>query len=155
MSGRLYRSRTDRFLGGVCGGLGRYLNIDPTIIRLIFLLLLFGNGVGFLLYILLWVLLPVEGGAERGSENVGDRITEGVRGVGDDIRQVAQTPHPQAGLWFGVGLIVLGGFLFLERLADSLGIAWISQWINWGTIWPLLLIAVGVAFLIRGSRKGE
>jgi phage shock protein C len=155
MSGRIYRSRTDRFLGGVCGGLGKYLAIDPTIIRLIFLVLLFGNGAGFLLYIVLWVLLPVEGGTESSGANVVDRISEGVRGVGDDIRQVAQTPHPQAGLWFGLGLVVLGGILFLERLADTLGITWISQWFNWGTIWPLLLIAVGVAFLVRGSRKGE
>jgi phage shock protein C len=151
----LYRSRTDRFLGGVCGGLGRYLAIDPTIVRLIFLLLLFGNGAGFLIYVVLWVLLPVEGASESGSANVGDRISEGVKGVGEDIRLVAQTPHPQAGLWFGLGLIVLGGILFIERLADALGIAWISQWVNWSTIWPLLLIAVGVAFIIRGSRKGE
>jgi phage shock protein C len=155
MSGRLYRSRTDRFLGGVCGGLGRYLGVDPTIVRLIFLVLLFGQGVGFLLYVVLWVLLPVEGAVESGGANMGDRISEGVKGVGDDIRQVAQTPHPQAGLWFGLGLIVLGGILFLERLAEMLGIDWITRWVNWSTLWPLLLIAAGAAFIIRGSRKGE
>jgi phage shock protein C len=151
----LYRSRTDRFLGGVCGGLGRYLGVDPTIIRLIFLLLLFGNGAGFLLYVVLWVLLPVEGGSEPAGANMGDRINEGVKGVGEDIRLVAQTPHPKAGLWFGLGLIVLGGILFAERLAESLGIEWIARWINWSTLWPILLIAVGVAFILRGSRKGE
>lgn len=155
MSARLSRSRTDRFLGGVCGGLGRYLGVDPAIIRLIFLLLLFGKGVGIFVYIALWVILPVEGESMSQSADMGDRISEGVRGVGEDIRQATQVPHPQAGLWFGLGLIVLGGFMFFERLADMLGLEWIARWIDWSTIWPLLLIAVGVAFIIRGSRKGE
>jgi len=155
MSGRLYRSRTDRFLGGVCGGLGKYLGIDPTITRLIFLILLFTQGFGFLIYIILWILLPVEGGTEPSSANVGDRIGEGMKGVGEDLRQVAQTPHPQAGLWFGAGLIVLGVVLFIERLGDALGFGWLTQWINWSTLWPVLLIAIGAALIIRGSRKGE
>jgi phage shock protein C len=156
MSGRLYRSKTDRMLGGVCGGLGAYLGVDPVIIRLIFLLLLFfGQGTGFLLYILLWLILPAEGAREPQGENVGGRIGDGVRNVGDDIRQAAQVPHPQAGLWFGLGLIALGGLLFFERLVDILNLEWITRWINWSTLWPLLLIAVGVAFIVRGSRKGE
>jgi phage shock protein C len=155
MSARLYRSRTDRFLGGVCGGLGRYLGVDPTIIRLIFLLLLFGQGVGFPLYIVLWILLPAEGASETSGESVSGRISEGVRGMGDDIRRAAQVPHPQAGLWFGLGLIVVGGLMFFDQLADMLGLEWITRWLSWSTLWPLLLIAVGAAFIIRGSRKGE
>ncbi|HEY5118405.1 MAG TPA: PspC domain-containing protein, partial [Anaerolineales bacterium] len=61
MSGRLYRSKTDRYLGGVCGGLGQYLGFDATIIRLVFLLLIFGTGWGVVLYIALWILVPAEG----------------------------------------------------------------------------------------------
>lgn len=67
---RLYRSRSNRMIGGVCGGLGTYLNVDPTIVRLLFLLLLFGSDFGFLLYLMLWILVPEEGqqvsGQERG-----------------------------------------------------------------------------------------
>jgi len=155
MSARLYRSRTDRFLGGVCGGLGKYLGIDPTIVRLVFLILLIGQGAGFIIYAILWILVPVEGAAEPSSGNVGDRLSEGMKGVGEDIRQVASTPHPHAGLWFGVGLIVLGGLLFLERLGDVLGIGWLSHWLNWGTLWPILIIIAGAALIVRGSRRGE
>jgi phage shock protein C len=57
---RLYRSRTDVMLGGVCGGLAKYLNVDPTIIRLVFLLLLFLGGGGFWIYLVLWIIAPVE-----------------------------------------------------------------------------------------------
>jgi len=56
--GRLYRDDNDKILGGVCGGLGNYLRVDPTIVRLIFALVAFGFGTGILLYILLWVILP-------------------------------------------------------------------------------------------------
>ena len=80
---RLYRSRTQRMLGGVCGGLGKYLGIDPTIIRLVFLVLLFTQGFGFLIYIILWLLLPVEGGAETSTGSMGDRLGEGMKGVGE------------------------------------------------------------------------
>jgi phage shock protein C len=57
---RLYRSRTDVMLGGVCGGLAKYLNVDPTIIRLVFVLLLFLGGGGFWIYLVLWIITPVE-----------------------------------------------------------------------------------------------
>lgn len=56
--GRLYRDDNDKILGGVCGGLGSYLRIDPTIVRLVFALLSFGAGTGILVYILLWIILP-------------------------------------------------------------------------------------------------
>lgn len=55
---KFYRSRKDRWIGGVCGGLAEYFNLDSTIIRLIALVLLFGFGVGFLVYIILWIVVP-------------------------------------------------------------------------------------------------
>ena len=58
MERKLYRSQTDMRLGGVCGGLGEYLNVDPTVIRLVFILLALTGGHGILLYIILWLLMP-------------------------------------------------------------------------------------------------
>ncbi len=58
MERKLYRSQTDMRLGGVCGGLGEYLNVDPTVIRLLFVLLAITGGHGILLYIILWLLMP-------------------------------------------------------------------------------------------------
>jgi phage shock protein C len=57
---RLYRSRTDRKLAGVCGGLGAYFNIDPTLFRIIFLILFLGACQGLVLYIILWLIMPQE-----------------------------------------------------------------------------------------------
>jgi len=55
---RLYRSGRDKILGGVCGGLGEYFRIDPVIIRLIFVILAFAWGFGFLLYLISWIIIP-------------------------------------------------------------------------------------------------
>ncbi len=57
MSKKLYLSQTDKKIGGVCGGLGEYLDVDPTIIRIIWALLIF-SGVGLLAYLIAWLVIP-------------------------------------------------------------------------------------------------
>lgn len=56
---KLYRSQHDRMIGGVCGGIAEYFDIDPTIIRLAFLLLLIMGGNGLLIYIILLIIMPI------------------------------------------------------------------------------------------------
>jgi phage shock protein PspC (stress-responsive transcriptional regulator) len=58
MSKRLYRSRTDRKIAGICGGLGEYFGIDPVIFRIIWVILLLGAGTGLLAYIIFWLIVP-------------------------------------------------------------------------------------------------
>ncbi|PID30791.1 PspC domain-containing protein [Candidatus Saccharibacteria bacterium] len=61
MKKRLYRSQTDKKIAGVCGGLGDYTDIDPTIWRLIFVLLALPGGLpGIAPYVLLWIIVPLE-----------------------------------------------------------------------------------------------
>lgn len=55
---RLYRSRTDRTLAGICGGLGAYFHADSTLIRLVTLLLLLFGGISIWIYIILWIVIP-------------------------------------------------------------------------------------------------
>ena len=57
---RLYRSRHERMVAGVAGGLGEYFNIDPTLIRLLFVILTFLGGPGLLAYIIFWIVVPEE-----------------------------------------------------------------------------------------------
>lgn len=59
---KLYRSQTDKMISGVCGGLADYFNIDSTFVRAIFVVLVFLNGIGLLLYILLAIITPTEPG---------------------------------------------------------------------------------------------
>jgi phage shock protein C len=57
---RLYRSQTDKIVGGVCAGLGKYFGIDPTVVRLIFVILTLLGASGVLIYLVLWVVVPPE-----------------------------------------------------------------------------------------------
>lgn len=57
---KLYRSKEDRWLGGVCGGLGVYFNVDSTLIRVLFILFALAIGGGILAYIILWIIIPEE-----------------------------------------------------------------------------------------------
>jgi phage shock protein PspC (stress-responsive transcriptional regulator) len=82
--GRLYRDSTDKIVGGVGSGIANYLGIDPAIIRIILVLLMFGAGTGFFLYILLWIFVPkrplVSTATKRFFRNPDDRILGGVAG---------------------------------------------------------------------------
>ncbi len=157
MNNKLYRSRTDRVLGGVCGGLGRYLAVDPVIIRLFFILLAFGQGVGALIYLLMWIIIPVEGQASAASvqESVragAQEMAARAQDMGNDVRAAVQAPNPRAGLLIGATLIILGAVLLAQNVLESLNIAWL-RWFGFDTLWPLLLIIGGLVLLWRRARE--
>jgi phage shock protein C len=55
---KLYRSRNQRMIAGVCGGLADYFNLDATLVRVLFLLLAVFGGTGLVIYIVMWVIVP-------------------------------------------------------------------------------------------------
>jgi phage shock protein C len=59
MANRLMRSRDDRIIGGVCGGLAQYFNVDPVIVRVIMAVIAIMGGTGILLYLILWAVVPL------------------------------------------------------------------------------------------------
>ena len=66
---RLYRSREDRMFAGVCGGIAVYLDVDPTIVRLVFVALTLLGGPGLIVYIVLMLVVPEQPAAERKVKN--------------------------------------------------------------------------------------
>lgn len=83
--GRLYRDSSDKVIGGVCSGIAKYLNVDPSIIRILFAIITFGGfGLGILGYIILWIVLPPKEledfSGKRLYRNPDDRILGGVAG---------------------------------------------------------------------------
>jgi phage shock protein C len=152
MTKRLYRSQNGAMLGGVCVGLGKYLNLDPIWVRLFFVLLAISNGIGVLAYIIMWIVVPREDQAvvKEGvtvipATDFGDKAHM----MGDELRDVSKRSNEKLPLYIGIGLIILGGFAFL----NTLPYAWV-HWVKDIVIWPALLILAGAALLIRGL-KGD
>lgn len=149
----LYRSESDRILGGVCGGLAVYLGLDSTLVRLFFALLFFGSGIGFLAYLILWIIMPTESSEyarknfeenlKDSSENFGERV----RIMGEDFGEAMRKPQPKAGMTVGTALIIVGMILFFQNL-NIPGLRWLS----FDVFWPLLLIIGGIVLLQRRTQ---
>ena len=130
MNKKIYRSRTNRVIGRICGGIAEYLGIDPVVVRLIWVLAFFFGGFGLLAYIVCWVLIP-----EAPSDLQGQ--------VGE-----SRPSHDWGlGLIIGIAVVFLGVLLLLRNLFG---------WYFWDWSWkiglPLLLVLIGILLLVRGKR---
>jgi phage shock protein C len=105
----LRRSRDDRVIGGVCGGLGRYFGIDPVILRIAFVLLLLAGGAGLLLYVIAWIAIPEERPGDALAERAGGDVLGrgGVVGVFFLVREAFPDVFDSDYIW-PILLIVLG-----------------------------------------------
>jgi phage shock protein C len=154
MHRKLYRSRSDRMIGGVCGGLGAYLSLDPMLIRLFFVLLALGQGAGVLIYLILWFVLPVEGSpaaADSSGVNVPENahdFADRAKEMGTELRDSMVGPNSQGRVVIGLVFVCLGILFLLQNL----DISWL-QWLRFNVLWPFLLIVGGLVLLVRGLRK--
>ena len=127
----LTKSRTDRVIEGVCGGLAQYFGVEPVIVRLIFVVLLFMNGIGLFIYIILAIIMPKP---EKPDQSPKDTIRENVQEMGEK--------HSHRAGWFGIILILLGIILLLDNLN-------LIRWIDKDLLWPVIIIFIGAWLLIK------
>ncbi|HUP18020.1 MAG TPA: PspC domain-containing protein [Acidimicrobiia bacterium] len=120
---RLRRSKDERVIAGVCGGLGRYFSVDPVWFRLAFIILAIGGGSGVLFYVIAWIAIPEEGA--------------------DTLPTQRFRPRNRGPLIAGVILVGVG----LLFLADNLA-PWFYQF-----MWPAAVIAAGIGLIYAGSRR--
>jgi phage shock protein C len=145
MNSRLYRNRYGAMIGGVCSGLADYLGLPAWLVRLYFVLLALGPGVGTVLYFLLWAALPRRGEYEGDYARTGVvEMSRKASGMALEAAGNLSSLGRQAGLWAGLGLIIVGAVFFF----GSLDIPWL-RWLNLNTLWPLLLIIGGIFLLVR------
>lgn len=138
MAKKLYRSRTDSMIAGVCGGLAEYFEIDATLVRLAAVALTLAGGSGILAYLILWLVVPQKPLASSVVEGESEKQTEA--GPDDSYR----ADRDMAMLFVGVLLTILG-FIFLVGNF----VTW--AWFSFRKLWPLILIAVGIFIVFRGS----
>jgi phage shock protein PspC (stress-responsive transcriptional regulator) len=153
MSTRITKSKTDRVIDGVCGGLAEYYRIDPVIVRLIFVVLLFINGIGFFIYIILAIIMPKpekldQPPNETIRENVqemGERVKEAGERLGMEFSKNTEEKHSHRAGWFGIILIFLGIIFLLDNFN-------LIPWFDKDLLWPVILIFIGAWLLIKRWR---
>jgi len=140
---RLYRSKTDRILGGVCGGIGEYFNTDPTLIRLLWVVFTLAWGAGILAYIIAWIIVP-----EKPVETPPTAAPPTPPAPPPSIAKIS--------LVFGIIIVVLGvifSLFTLEIISWNFWWAWLSWRRVVGLFWPLLFILVGVLLIAIGIKE--
>jgi phage shock protein PspC (stress-responsive transcriptional regulator) len=139
MKKRLYRSRTNQKIAGVCGGIAEYLDLDPTVVRIVFVLLAFVNGGGIIAYLVCWIAMPLEPLQEQGTHPHAVMESPTATALSDGEVSTSRVSR-RIGVGLGIVLIVIGLSLLLERY-----IPWYK-----GNVVPLLLIVGGAMLLSRG-----
>jgi phage shock protein PspC (stress-responsive transcriptional regulator) len=150
MENRLYRSKSDVILGGVCAGLGKYLRGDPTLVRLFFVFISLAGGVGVLAYLIMWMVVPEEDAAKTGQSEVltGEGLRDRASTMRDEFVEAVREPNPNAIRIIGLGLVIYGTYLIIKELH----LPWLS-WLSNEMIWAGLLILAGVVLIVRFTRK--
>lgn len=146
MKENLYRSRRNRIFAGVASGLGEYLNIDPVIIRVLFVISLFLNGIGILLYIILWIVVPEENIYTLYEKMNKSESKESNEGKTESIFNSEYIPPKtsNASLLIGIILIVVGLFF--------LGVE-IFSFLNFTDLFPIIAIGAGIGLILNSLKK--
>ncbi len=172
-SNRLYRSRIDRTIAGVCSGLAKYFDIDTTIVRVLFIVSIFIGGGGIIAYIILWIVVPEEqiifqsaaqdsqthqsdsdseksnsnsnqDSSKFDSSNFNAEINQKVNEAANEINKILDEARSNKKVLGGTILILLGVLFLLDNLLP---------YFDFGDYWPIILIALGVGIIIKASRK--
>src|SRR5713101_8120893 len=135
-SRRLYKSRHNRIIDGVCGGIAEYFGVDPTIVRILWVLISLLGGSGLVLYIVAMIVMPVN------PEHLVQNST------------VAQTAGPtERKRYWGIVLILVGAFVLMSNLG------WFADFDWWSfsrtVVFPVSLILVGILFIYVHTRKTQ
>ena len=152
MERKLYRSGDDRMIWGVCGGLAKYFNVDPALVRVVMVLLIFANGFAILAYIVLAIITPLEPSAVRSTgnatkDNPGEMSSTFAGQEGESPHGTAKVEdgYRRRQLTMGIVLLVVGALFMLGNLG------WFS-WFRWGMLWPLPIIAIGLIVILAARR---
>lgn len=157
MNNKLYRSRINRVFGGVASGFAEYLNLDPVVVRVIFIIISIFNGIGVLLYIIFWIIIPekpIELSFSTSSNKTGngtnekqtsEKKTEDTNfGIDDDL--YSYKSKNRGTVVFGTILILLGLIFLAENLFPLFDLI---------DLLPIGLVVIGAVLIYNSLKKGN
>ncbi|WP_292485362.1 PspC domain-containing protein [Methanohalobium sp.] len=144
---KLTKSKSDRMLAGVCGGIAEYFDVDPVLVRVAFVVLALVNGLGILLYIILAIVMPEPENNDKTPEQntTSEKGTDEYSENDTYTKTQHKSSHTDRTLWLGVILIILGIFLIIDRF----NVFW---WLGWDVLWPGILILIGIWIIAKVRR---
>lgn len=134
---RLYKSRQYRVIDGVCGGIAEYFDVDPTIVRLLWVLLTLLGGSGIILYIIAMIVMPTN--PELQYPPSSDAASTPALKKRSDMRR-----------FWGILLILIGGMILMTNLGWFAAFDWWE--VSWEIVFPIILIIVGLWIMYAKSR---
>ncbi len=159
MEKRLYRSKSDRMIWGVCGGLAKYFDVDPTLIRIIAVLSIFISGAGIIAYIILAIVIPSESSkATEPKDAIKENVEELKKTASELGREIQSTftgkdeSEETTGVRYrrrnllGIIIIIIGVLVLLS----SFNVFW---WFRWSYLWPIIIIAIGLLIIVSARKK--
>ncbi len=150
MNKRLTRSVKDKVIGGVAGGIAEYFEIDPVIVRVLFVVSLFFHGAGFIAYIVLWIALPEANYVLESSSNTNVQNSNSTDSQmkQDDAASAyfksLEEKKMKRNRNLGIVLLVLGCIFLADNFIPKIRIA---------DFWPIILIALGLSMLLKAKKS--
>lgn len=149
----LYKSRKNKMVAGVCGGLAEYFDVDPVLVRIIFIVFTIFGGFAVLAYIIGAIIIPYP--PLDPSEMAAAASAEQSPAPTPQAAAPAAPATTNGALIVGVILMVLGAYFLMRNIPIFHDFYW---WIHWHIhdyIVPAILIMIGTALLVKGTRKKE
>lgn len=148
MTKKLYRSKQNKVIAGICGGIGNYFDIDPIIIRILLVVAAFSGGVGLLVYFIAWIIIPKEEinyqEINTQPNNVYQQTTSSFENVNNE--NLSSDSKSNSKYFFGYALIIIGALILFDDYVNLL---------NFKYIFPIILIISGLYLIINKGRKNE
>jgi len=146
MTKKLYRSQRQKVFGGVCGGVAEYFELDPVIVRILFVLAALTLGTGFLAYIIAMIIIPKQEYVYEEAQNMNKEYAESRSTDYSQNYQHENVEYPsKTKKFFALALIMIGGLILLD---DFVGV------LDFEYLFPSMLILGGV-FLLYNGRNNE
>lgn len=142
MKSQLFRSSENKVFGGVAGGLGEYFDIDPVIIRVLFFVTALAWGISFLIYIGLWIFVPLKENDEPFIRSAEDDLNSAF----EELGVKPKNDNSQRKVVAGAILIIIGLFVLLENLVS---------WVSYKYLVPILLVILGGYIIYVNIEKNK
>ena len=155
MKKKLYRSRKDYMVAGVCGGIAEYFDVDSTLVRLLTVLVVLLGGAGIVAYIIAWIIVPhdpeqVSDETFSKREQFKDKVKKGAEDVIEEVKEHFESDdHSHSSgknqkLLGGIIIIVVGLIFLLNSFFPRIAI---------GRLWPLILIVIGLVIILQAYKR--